>query len=326
MQSEVSAVVVNYNGSRFLGDALTPLFGQTVGDVEVVLVDNASTDASLKLVEDRFQDQVQRGLLKVVRSDINLGFAKGANLGLRSAIGKYVACLNSDAFVSSDYFEKMIGALESLHNAVAVGCILDTMGSYTRYASTFFRKGCIRSPESAEIILRPVYCLAPCGAAALYDREVFLDVGGYDEGFVSDWEDHDLGYRLNVLGFRCIHNPDVTVRHVGAGSFGGVDFNRLKRIARNMLLTYYKNCESFKLWKILADVSVSQIDSRRNEAEKYLSKEIFHPLRKGVAAIGGLCNFFRVASSYGDTRSRLQRSRRTSDREILHLTSGEIEW
>jgi GT2 family glycosyltransferase len=321
---EISAVIVNYNGFPFLRECLLPLFQQSVGDIEVILVDNSSTDQSVSLVEGEFEDQIRNGLLKIVRLDSNAGYAGGANSGFRAATGRYVACLNNDVFVPVDFAEKMVDPLESVPGAVAVGCILDTRGSQIRYASAFFRKGYVQQP-GAELVSRRVYCLAPSGAAAFYNKEKILEAGGYDETFVSDWEDHDLGYRLNVLGHRCIHNPSVMVRHLGGQSFGGVGYRRFRRVARNMLLTYYKNCERLNLWKTPASLLVTGFGSLETGRRRREHRGL-HPSDRITAAIKGACDFLKVLPSYRKIRSRIQRSRRSSDLEICHLTSGNTEW
>jgi N-acetylglucosaminyl-diphospho-decaprenol L-rhamnosyltransferase len=324
LSPEVSAVVVNYNGSAFIKQALLPLFDQDIGEVEVILVDNCSTDGSVGMVEARFQAGILDGLLRIVRLDSNLGFARGANLGFQVAAGKYVACLNSDAFVPSDFARRMVEALESVNGAIAAGCILDTGGSYTRYASAFFRSGYIRAPASFASISRPVYSLAPCGAAAVYHKEGLLSAGGYDGSFVSDWEDHDLGYRLNVLGYRCIHNPGVVVRHVGAGSFGRLDPCRYRRTARNVLLTYYKNCERLNLWKVVAaPFASSSVSIRTRRSGVRVGLEL---PRRDVAAVKGVFDFLKAVALYRGIRTSIQRRRRTSDRRIARLTSGNVEW
>jgi len=324
LSAKVSAVVVNYNGSAFIKQALLPLFDQDIGEVEVILVDNHSTDGSAGMVDAKFQAEILDGLLRIVRLDSNLGFARGANLGFQAAAGKYVACINSDAFVPSDFARRMIEALESVNGAIAAGCILETRGSYTRYASAFFRSGYIIAPTRFASISRPVYSLAPCGAAAVYHKEELLSAGGYDGSFVSDWEDHDLGYRLNVLGYRCIHNPGVVVRHVGAGSFGRLDPRRYRRTARNVLLTYYKNCERLNLWKVVTAPLASSLSSIRTRRSRVRAG--LEPPGRDVAAVKGVCDFLKATASYRAIRSSIQRRRRTSDRRIARLTSGNVEW
>jgi len=205
-----------------------------------------------------------------------------------------------------------------------VGCILDTRGSYVRYASAFFGNGYVRHP-SAELVTRRVYCLAPCGAAALYNTERILEAGGYDETFFSDWEDHDLGYRLNVFGHRCVHNPGVRVRHLGAQSYRGVGYGRSRRVVRNMLLTYYKNCERLNLWRTSAGLLVSGCGSLKAEGERHALQGLY-AFRRITAAIKGTYDFFKVVPSYGKIRGSIQRGRRSSDLEISYLTSGKAEW
>ena len=71
-------------------------------------------------------------------------------------------------------------------------------------------------------------------------------IGGFDEDFWSDWEDYDLGYRINLAGFKSVYIPQTLCLHVGGGSFGYTP-NRMARMYRNMLFTYFKNYESRNL-------------------------------------------------------------------------------
>src|SRR5512138_814980 len=68
--------------------------------------------------------------------------------------------------------------------------------------------------------LMPTSLFSPCAAAAMYLREAFLDVGGFDEDFFSYFEDVDLGFRLQLKGYRCLYVPGAVVHHVGSASLG----------------------------------------------------------------------------------------------------------
>jgi GT2 family glycosyltransferase len=103
-------------------------------------------------------------------------------------------------------------------------------------------------------------CVANCAAAVLYNKHALEVTGAFDGDFWSDWEDHDLGFRLSVAGFRNVYTTKTYVLHVGGGSFGsGFSKDRYVRITRNMLMTYFKNYETpnlltrflFLFWVIL---------------------------------------------------------------------------
>jgi GT2 family glycosyltransferase len=104
------------------------------------------------------------------------------------------------------------------------------------------------------------YCITNCAAAVLYNRHALEVAGAFDSEFWSDWEDHDLGFRLCVAGYRNVYTTKTHVLHVGGGSFGPrLSKDRHVRIMTNMLMTYFKNYETrnlltrlFLFWVILS--------------------------------------------------------------------------
>jgi len=104
--ARVRAVVVSWEGAHLLPDCLDSLLSQTVTDLEVVVVDNASDDGTGTMLAERFPGVV------VVRSETNLGFAGGADLGLTGFTGPFIVLLNNDATFAVDAVERMISVLE----------------------------------------------------------------------------------------------------------------------------------------------------------------------------------------------------------------------
>ena len=102
----VSVVVINRNGRRFLEACLFSLQAQTYPDYETILVDNASTDDSVSFVESRFPE------VSIIKNETNLGFA-GINRGILVAEGKYIAIINHDTRVDSDWLKALVEVAES---------------------------------------------------------------------------------------------------------------------------------------------------------------------------------------------------------------------
>ncbi len=111
----VSVVIVNFNGERYLRGLLPSLLDQTYPNLEIVIVDNASTDASLEFLAD-LGPQV-----RVVRSPRNLGYAAGNNLGIATSRGKHVAILNSDTVVDREWLRQLVLEVERDPGVAAVG-------------------------------------------------------------------------------------------------------------------------------------------------------------------------------------------------------------
>ena len=106
-----SIIVVNYNGQEWLPALFRSLESQSFSDFEVIMVDNASTDGSVEFVEREFPQ------VKLIRSQENLGFAQGNNLGMAHARGKHLVLLNSDTVTEKDWLGELVRILDS-HDSI----------------------------------------------------------------------------------------------------------------------------------------------------------------------------------------------------------------
>jgi len=237
----ITVVVVNYNGGDFLKNCIASLACQTFTDFETILVDNASTDGSL----GRLGDLPPR--TTILRETVNHGFAGGNNLAARMSRSPWLALLNPDAEADPNWLESLMRAVRerpshrvvaSLQVALDDASILDGVGDcYLAYGYAWrggFGRSIKDTPASGE-------CFAPCGAAALYPREVFVESGGFDERYFCYHEDVDIGFRLRLLGERCQFDPRARIRHAGSGITGRASDFAVFHGARNGVWTYVKN-------------------------------------------------------------------------------------
>jgi N-acetylglucosaminyl-diphospho-decaprenol L-rhamnosyltransferase len=243
----ISVVVVNYNGGDYLRRCLASLAHQTFRDFETILVDNCSSDGSA----DDIDETLPR--MSILREKINHGFARANNIGAKLGRGRWLALLNPDAEAMPDWLENMMHAVRerpthrvvaSLQIAMHDDQVLDGAGDcYLAYGYAW-RGGYSRTikdtPAAGE-------CFAPCGAAALYPRDVFLACGGFDESYFCYHEDVDLGFRLRLLGERCQFDPRCVVKHAGSGITGKASSFSVFYGARNGVWTYVKNMPSVLL-------------------------------------------------------------------------------
>jgi GT2 family glycosyltransferase len=251
---KVSVVVINWNGERFLTRCLSALLEQTVVPHEIIVVDNASTDTSLKIVH-RFPS------VRLLAQKVNLGFARGNNLAIRAASteSEWIALLNPDAFIEPDWLEMLLTSTRynpgfrvfasKLVNANDPRR-LDGAGDTYHVSGLVRRIGHGRSVSLHSDIAHEVF--SPCAAAALYRRSALVDAGGFDEDYFCYVEDVDLGFRLRLLGYRCLYVPSSVAYHVGSGTTGGQhsDF-AVYHGHRNMVWTYVKNMPGVLFWAFL---------------------------------------------------------------------------
>jgi GT2 family glycosyltransferase len=250
----VSIVIVSWNGADHLLHCLNALAAQSFKDFEIIFVDNNSTDGSTENLV-----QLWAALnLQLERLSENKGFAAANNLGARLARGKWIALLNADAFPESDWLEKLLHAAEQnpdyaafssrqiQHNAPR---LLDGAGDAYHISGLAWRND--YNLPAAENGLEQKEIFSPCAAAALYSREEFLKVGGFDEDYFSYFEDVDLGFRLRLGGAKCLYVPEAVVRHVGSASTGKRSDFSVYYGYRNLIWTFVKNMPSPWLWLFL---------------------------------------------------------------------------
>ncbi len=241
----VSVIIPNWNGERFLGACLETLADQTYKNCEVILVDNASIDGSLALVRSRFP------WVKVVPLLENRGFAAAINEGIRHSEGEYTALLNNDAQVAPQWIEELAGALDSHPEACACASkmlrlpdthIIDGVGDGYSYCGMAFRAGQGEVDIGQYDLSREVF--GACGGAAIYRRALLEEVGLFDEDFFMYYEDVDLAFAIQFLGYKVLYVPTAIAYHVGHPNTGRSKFiqrlttkNTINVMMKNMPLT-----------------------------------------------------------------------------------------
>lgn len=245
-------IMVNYNANRFLQPAIDAVAAQTDQDFELILVDNASTDGSL---ENLRTDHIQN--FKLMALEENTGFARGNNLAAAVAGGQWIVLLNPDTAAHPDWLSEFRTATLAHPEAMMIAGatidmnrpdILDGTGDCYFAAGQPWRGGYQRSvdelPASGE-------CFSPCGASALFRRDIYLEAGGFDESFFCYCEDVDLGFRLRLEGHICIFWPDAKAAHFGSGSTGIASPFSVRHGTRNRLWTFFKNMPPLALLVLL---------------------------------------------------------------------------
>lgn len=247
-----SVAVVAYESGPLLADCLAALQAQTVGDFEIILIDNASTDGAAAAAARAHPE------VSFVANADNLGFAAAMNQAARLARGRWFALLNPDAFADAGWLAALLRAAES-HPQVRCFAsrqlmaddpgMLDGLGDVMSAAGMAYRGGYARpDPGRTE----PGLVFSACGGAMMIDRALFLDMGGFDERLFCYCEDVDLGYRLQLAGEPTLLVPDAVVRHVGSASSGGPrsDF-AVFHGTRNRLWVFLKDTPPLLLWLTL---------------------------------------------------------------------------
>ena len=249
----VTVIVVNWNGERFLERCLSALAAQTVAPYEIILVDNASSDASLDIVR-KFP------AVRLLAQKDNLGFARGNNLAIEAASpgSEWIALLNPDAFPQTDWLETLLSAARDHPTFEVLGSKLvdaadttrmDGAGDAYHISGLVWRMGHGSRVSPLPEQVREVF--SPCAASALYRRSALQDVGAFDEDYFCYVEDVDLGFRLRLLGYRCLYVPQSVAHHVGSGTTGQHSDFSVYHGHRNLVWTYVKDMPGVLFWAFL---------------------------------------------------------------------------
>ena len=250
----VSVIIVAWNSKRYISRCLDALLSQTHQGFEVVIIDNGSTDGGVLLLQEQYPDLK----LTINTLNANLGFAPANNIGVRLARGKWIALLNADAFPEDNWLEKLLLAAEQNPQSGMFSSRqiqynspnrLDGAGDAYHISGLAWRN--YYNYPASEYGLEPREVFSPCAAAALYSREEFLKVGGFDEEYFSYFEDVDLGFRLHLSGVKCLYVPEAVVRHVGSASTGKRSDFSVYYGYRNMIWTFVKDMPSPYFWMFL---------------------------------------------------------------------------
>ncbi len=219
----VSVVMSNYNGVtlNLLNDSLPPILKNSYPNLEVILVDNASTDNSVDYIKNKFGKNPR---LKIIQNHINM-YSIGLNLGVKNSSGKYVAFFNNDVVVEDDYFQKIITFLEKNSDiALAQGKlvsyynkkIIDSAGETMDY---FGNPITIGSGQNAKESYNQIMeILSVSGSCSILRKSVISKVGYFDDDYGIGYEDMDLSLRAWLRGYRVVYSPDAIAFHKRAAT------------------------------------------------------------------------------------------------------------
>ena len=212
MSSGVAVVIVNYNGERLLPACLAALAAQSLPPDEILVADNGSRDGSLALL------RAQHPGIATLELGRNFGFAGGANRGVAATAAPWVCVLNSDATPAPDWLHVLLAAprgartwaLGSVLVSAATGRI-ESAGD--QYAPEGYAYKLLRDRPLDELPGDPYAVFAAPGAAPVFRRDVFEQLGGYEERFFLYYEDVDLAFRAVLRGYHALLVPNARVTH-----------------------------------------------------------------------------------------------------------------
>lgn len=247
----VTIIIVNYHAGDMLRRCLAALSTQTYTDFRVLIFDNGSEDGSLENLPDLPH-------LTVETSGENLGFAEACNCAAQTADTPWIALLNPDTIPENDWLEQLMDATTRYPDCGMFGSTQllmeapDTVDGFgdQYYAAGIPWRGWHHHPV-ADIPTEDREVFAPCAAAALYRRDLFIESGGLDSRFFCYCEDIDLAFRLRLMGEHCIQLRRAVILHAASAITGRHSAFTTYHSSRNRLWVFIKNMPPILFWPLL---------------------------------------------------------------------------
>jgi N-acetylglucosaminyl-diphospho-decaprenol L-rhamnosyltransferase len=254
----VSIILVNYNGSSFLDECLNSIeqFADNIS-FEVIIVDNCSTDDSIKHIKEKFSS------IALICSSINLGFGKANNLAVKHSHGEHLLFLNTDTILT-EHTPQILSEYLTQHQDVGA------VSPRITFRDGSYQLSCGKLPSLVtELIDKIRYGLDRkwhhafgslynkqysttqeigwlTGACLMIRRDVFEQIGGFDESFFMYFEDKDICKRVHEAGWKVVYYPQTSLIHLLGGSSSSVQKSTNTYYRDSQLYYYQKHLGKFQ--------------------------------------------------------------------------------
>ena len=315
----VSVTIITWNSEQYLSECFASLERQDYPELEVTIVDNASTDGTRALLREVESDW------RVIYNDSNVGFAAGQNQAIRGSAGEWVLCLNPDVVLSPNFVSRLVAAGEVHRDAGSI-CgkllrwdpfaekhktnILDSTGIYFTRNMRHLDRGAEETDHGQYDGVQ--YVFGASGAAAMFRRRFIeaVSVEGqfFDEEFFAFREDGDLAWRAQVMGWKCLYTPAAVawhVRRVTPERRADLPLVINWHSVKNRFLMRGKNASGWLCWRVFFPVVWRDLMTLGYALlrDQRLISAVFYPAR----AFGNIRR----------KRTIIQSRRKVSDRDLL---------
>ena len=296
-EKKVSAIVVNWNGIKFLPVCLDSLFKQTYKNLEVIVVDCASKDESVPFIKSNYP------LTKVIELKQDFGPPYAINLAVREAQGEYILILNNDVFLPEDLVCKTVNELRKDENSVINPIQLKMDGNLVGagYSIPFFK-------VNRWLKLKGESPFYPCTACCLVTKKILMETPLNERFFI--YEDLEWGWRLKLNKVKCRVATNTYFRHENAGTIGFRSPKQVRYATFSYLSTRYICLKNLTLLAFSPLLLLT------------LTKYFFRCWVRGAetmkAFLGGISDFLKKLHDHKAYRCAIQTERRVkSDLEII---------
>ena len=317
MMKKVSAIVVNWNGKDVLSGCLQSLLKQDYENLETWVSENGSEDGSQAMVREFFPS------VRLLENGKNLGFGSAVNRVLEKAEGDYFLFLNNDLELAPDCIGQLVDLLVSdQHIGAAIpkilyhpdgkkpspnnSAVINSFGVLVNYTGI----ACPNLVDQQDKDDLPLTETA-CGGIFMFRREVYEQVGGFDEDLFLYHEDHDLSWRIRLGGWKLMVTPKSVCYHHYNFNKGVQKFYRSEK---NRLHILFKNMECKTLVLIFPALVVVEL------------AQIVHALVHGWLGLK-IKSYFEILGQFmriAQKRRQIRSFRKVNDKEISRLYRGTI--
>jgi len=254
----VSVIVLNYNAGELLLNCIESIKKSTYKNLEIIVVDNISTDKSQKICKEKYPN------IKLIQNDENFGYCEGNNIGIRKAKGDFIMILNPDTIVEPNCIRELIFAHERLGEGLYQPKILSlnekqvlqSTGNMLHVFGFGFAKDKGRKDEGVDEEIKKIGYAS--GTCLFTSRNVLDKVGLLDSFLFLYHDDLDLGWRASQIGINSYYVPKSKIYHVESYSlkWSAKKFYWLERNRKYCLLTHYSKNTYAKIYSSLCLVDL----------------------------------------------------------------------
>jgi len=243
---KVNIVILNWNGKENTINCLESLKLTTYSNYKVIIVDNGSTDGSVKYFKNHYPE------IELIENKENLGFAEGNNVAIKRILGrkeiKYICLLNNDTLVKPGWLEYLVSALESDENigscqpkilSLINPEIIDAVGISINKYGLAGQDG--NNEKDLGQYNKELEIFGVCAGAALYRAKMLNQIGLFDKDFFAYYEDVDLAIRARLFGWRSVCVPQAVIYHIHSATLGNESPFKKYLLERNSYYYVIKN-------------------------------------------------------------------------------------
>lgn len=239
----VSIIIDNWNGKSFLNDCLRSIYSQKYPSFEVIVIDDASIDDSVKFIQKKYPKA------KIIQNSTHEGFARANMRGVREAKGTYLLFLNNDTTVTNNFLfplvdlmisDSTVGAVQpKIKNLIDYHKLDDVVNFLTPFGFLYHYGYGENDSNKFE---KKMISFSPKGACFLVKKEIFLQLGGFNSNYYCYFEETDFAWKLLLSNYRIYFEPASIIYHFGGGSLHNqTSFNREYFSTRNRINSLLTN-------------------------------------------------------------------------------------